>query len=139
MENKVRQAHGANRGGHCGVCKETADAKQLAVHITKGEVLRCGKDGCDGPVKPDITFFGEGLPPAFFESWDKIKDVPDLSDGAEPDAKLYPDGGCDLMIVIGTALAVGPFNDSVNKIKDGCPCILFNMEAKTPKDNGFDF
>jgi len=75
MENKVRQAHGANRGGHCGVCKAKADAKILAQHITKGEVMRCGKVGCNGPVKPDITFFGEGLPPSFFEAWDKIEDV----------------------------------------------------------------
>jgi len=50
-------------------------------------------------------------------------------DSKEPDAELkYSDGGCDLMIVIGTALAVGPFNQSVNKIKDRTPCVLFNME-----------
>ena len=72
MKNKVRQAHGANKGGHCGVCKAEADAKSLAEHITKGEVLRCGKDGCNGPVKPDITFFGEKLPSEFFEAWGKI-------------------------------------------------------------------
>ena len=66
MKDKVRQAHGANRGGHCGVCKEVAVAKELAEHITKGEVLRCAKPGCNGPVKPDITFFGEGLPQSFF-------------------------------------------------------------------------
>ena len=41
------------------------------------------------------------------------------------------------MIVIGTALAVSPFNQSVNKIKDKCPCILFNME--NTKEHGFDF
>ena len=28
--NLVRQAHGANRGGHCGVCKAEADPKLLA-------------------------------------------------------------------------------------------------------------
>ena len=41
MENKVRQAHGANRGGHCGICKEVKNAKTLAEHITKGEVMYC--------------------------------------------------------------------------------------------------
>ena len=41
------------------------------------------------------------------------------------------------MIVIGTALAVSPFNQSVNKIKDKCPCILLNLENTA--DNGFDF
>ena len=43
------------------------------------------------------------------------------------------------MIVIGTALAVGPFNQSVNKIKDKTPCVLFNMECKVPRENDFDF
>ena len=75
MDNKVRQAHGANRGGGCGVCKARADAKVLAQHITKGEVMRCTQPGCKGPVKPDITFFGEALPKAFFEAWDKIQNV----------------------------------------------------------------
>lgn len=117
MENRVRQAHGANRGGHCGVCKEKMDAKVLAEHITKGEVMRCTKDGCKGPVKPDITFFGEGLPPSFFEAWDKMQDKPMKEDDEDPESeRKYKDGGCDLMIVIGTALAVGPFNQSVNKI-----------------------
>ena len=43
------------------------------------------------------------------------------------------------MIVIGTALAVSPFNQSVNKIKDGTPCVLFNMEDEVPREHGFDF
>jgi NAD-dependent histone deacetylase SIR2 len=68
MINKVRQAHGANRGGYCGVCKEPANPKTLAEHISKGEVLRCSKETCNGPIKPDITFFGEGLPKNFFEA-----------------------------------------------------------------------
>lgn len=62
MENKVRQAHGANRGALCGVCKNRQDAKVLAEHISKGEVMYCPIEDCKGPVKPDITFFGEGLP-----------------------------------------------------------------------------
>ena len=116
MENIVRQAHGANRGGHCGVCKAPADAKKLAEFITKGEVMYCSKDNCNGPVKPDITFFGESLPESFFEAWDKMTDVPiDNDENKEENEnndteRKYPDGGCDLMIVIGTALAVGPFN-----------------------------
>jgi NAD-dependent SIR2 family protein deacetylase len=73
--------------------------------------MYCKKDGCKGPVKPDITFFGEGLPPSFFEAWDKIKDVPMDEDDEDPNSeRKFKDGGCDLMIVVGTALAVGPFN-----------------------------
>lgn len=62
--------------------------------------MRCSE--CQGPVKPDITFFGEQLPSSFFEAWEKMDD------------NESSDGGCDLMIVIGTALAVCPFNMSID-------------------------
>ena len=41
------------------------------------------------------------------------------------------------MIVIGTALAVSPFNSCVHKIKDRTPCILFNLT--NCDEHGFDF
>ena len=34
---------------------------------------------------------------------------------------MYEDGGCDLMFIIGTALAVNPFNLSVNMTKRRTP------------------
>ena len=76
--------------------------------------MRCGIDDCKGPIKPDITFFGESLPRSFFDALDRVEDIPkeDTKEAAEdPNSeRKYPDGGCDLMIVIGTALAVAPFN-----------------------------
>ena len=65
---------------------------------------------CGGPIKPDITFFGEGLP-------DKFMDL------LQDDDKIKEE--CDLMIVIGTALAVGPFNSVVDKVET--PQVLINM------------
>ena len=53
--------------------------------------MRCGVNGCTGPVKPNFVFFGESLPSEFYQKMDYAKN-------------------CDLMIVIGTALAVSPFN-----------------------------
>ena len=50
--------------------------------------MRCK---CGGPIKPNVVFFGEALPPEFFEKMGVVKD-------------------CDLLIVMGTALAVAPFN-----------------------------
>jgi len=41
------------------------------------------------------------------------------------------------MIVMGTALAVMPFNSTVHKAKNGCPKVLFNLE--NTEENGFDF
>lgn len=32
-----------------------------------GKVVKCDEEGCRGLVKPDIVFFGEGLPERFFE------------------------------------------------------------------------
>ena len=55
----------------------------------------------------------------------------------KPKVKKFKGGGCDLMIVIGTALAVMPFNSTVHKAKNGCPKILLNLE-NTEKE-GFDF
>lgn len=66
---KVVQAHGANRGATCGVCKVPQDRALLEKAITSGEVMYCKTTSeCEGksPVKPNITFFGEGLPPRFF-------------------------------------------------------------------------
>jgi NAD-dependent SIR2 family protein deacetylase len=87
--------------------------------------MKCTK--CkDGFVKPDIVFFGEGLPRDYFDALDKIEN----ESGDE-------DGGCDLMIVIGTALAVSPFNSCVEKVKDGVPKLLWNLGNN--KDFGYDF
>ena len=54
----------------------------------EGEPLQCSKKKCGGWVKPDIVFFGEGLPERFHtlieEDFDK----------------------CDLCITMGTSLYV---------------------------------
>ncbi len=102
MENKVVQAHGANFGATCAACGKKCDRKKLEAGIASCTVYRCEEEGCGGPVKPDIVFFGEGLPDKFHRAWEKIK-----NDGGSED------GGCDLMIVVGTALAVPPFCNTI--------------------------
>jgi len=38
--------------------------------------MRCVKKNgdkvCDGPIKPDITFFGESLPEKFMRIWENL-------------------------------------------------------------------
>ena len=85
------QAHGANFGAKCGKCMKPANQIELRTHINKNEVMYCEKEDCKGPIKPNITFFGEALPEEFYEACEQCEDA-------------------DLLIVIGTALAVGPFN-----------------------------
>jgi len=38
--------------------------------ILDNKVMYCDKTSCKGPVKPDITFFGESLPIDFLTSLD---------------------------------------------------------------------
>jgi len=61
-------------------------------------------------VKPDIVFFGESLPQRFSEL-------------SQKDFKA-----CDLLIVMGTSLVVGPFNSLVARPAKTCPRVLVNRE-----------
>ncbi|OWB81779.1 hypothetical protein B5S33_g398 [[Candida] boidinii] len=63
-----------------------------------------------GVMKPDITFFGEGLPIRFHST---IKD--DLKE-------------CDLLICIGTSLKVAPVSDIVNMLPENVPQVLINKD-----------
>ena len=73
---------------------------------------------CNGPVKPNITFFGEKLPRPFVDALINIEKEE-----------------IDLLIVVGTALAVAPFNTIVDKLK--CPQVLVNLTNTDA--SGFDF
>ena len=52
--------------------------------------MRCKR--CARPVKPEIVFFGERLPDEFHDTMKLVKRAPDLC------------------LIMGTALAVAPFN-----------------------------
>lgn len=64
----------------------------------------------DGLCKPDIVFFGEQLPRRFFTLLQQD----------------YPQ--CDLLLVIGTSLAVMPFAALVAQVRPGTPRLLINRE-----------
>ena len=80
--------------------------------------MRCANKKCEDLVKPNITFFGEGLPSDFFKCLQRV-------------------GKCDLLIIIGSDLAVGPFNQIVKMISDDVSKVLINLE--NTKEAGFDF
>lgn len=67
-------------------------------------------EDCNGYVKPDIVFFGEALPPEFFEHL--LIDVPK----------------CDLLVIMGTSLKVGPFNQLPLMVPEDCPRLLINRD-----------
>lgn len=63
-----------------------------------------------GLVKPDIVFFGEALPARFFSCLQA--DFPQ----------------CDLLLVLGTSLAVMPFAALIAQVLPGTPRLLINRE-----------
>lgn len=76
-------------------------------HIKNGEIHRCAK--CKELIKPDVVFFGEGLPSIFFQKW--------------PTLKL-----ADLVFVIGTSLKVMPFASSISLVGKKVPCVVLDRD-----------
>ena len=66
------QAHGHMRTAHCLKCKEEGSMKTFFEHLEKQEIYICSS--CkEGYVKPDVVFFGEGLPKEYFEHINDVK------------------------------------------------------------------
>lgn len=107
---KVVEAHGNFYTIHCRKCKAEYKLEDLRKEFETGEVVRCKQKGCNGLLKPDVVFFGENLPDRYHQCSQS-----DFDD-------------CDLLIVIGTALAVHPFASLIEEPGPDVPRVLFNME-----------
>ncbi|WRT69980.1 uncharacterized protein IL334_006973 [Kwoniella shivajii] len=122
----IVEAHGSFANSHCLRCRREVDRDEvLKAGVRRGEVVRCsgnikkkgkGEHACGGLVKPDIVFFGEGLPDRFFRL------IPELKQ-------------CDLLLVIGTSLQVQPFASLVDRVPATCPRLLINREPVGPFSN----
>ena len=109
-DQNIVEAHGAFHTGHCIKCSKEFSRDWIKDIIFRDEIPTCTKGNCGGYVKPDIVFFGENLPKRFF-------------------ACMQSDfGQCDLLIIMGTSLAVQPFASLVDHVPDTCPRLLINME-----------
>ncbi|KAK0668548.1 NAD-dependent protein deacetylase hst2-1 [Cercophora samala] len=106
---KIIEAHGSFASQRCIECKAEFDAAKMREFVSRGEVPRCEEEGCGGLVKPDIVFFGEQLPKAFFDRKDMAEEA-------------------DLVLVMGTSLQVHPFAGLVNLAEERVPRVLFNLE-----------
>jgi len=102
------EAHGSFAAAHCIECHAEASEHKVKTAVFSSNVPKC--DGCSGLVKPDIVFFGESLPPRFFQRMSQ--DFPQ----------------CDLLIVIGTSLQVQPFASLIGKVAPNVPRLLINRE-----------
>jgi len=103
----IIEAHGSFAAQRCTRCQKPYPDDEMKEHVLKASVPTCKK--CSGLVKPDIVFFGEGLPDEFSDA------VPYLQ---------Y----ADLLIIIGTSLTVYPFAGLRNRVPDECPRVLINMD-----------
>ena len=108
-EELIVEAHGSFASQRCIECHTPFPDDQMREHVEKAEVPRCTRPGCGGLVKPDITFFGEKLPDRFF------------------DHILVPTTA-DLVLVMGTSLTVHPFAGLPQRVEQGVPRVLFNLE-----------
>eukprot|EP00899_Mesostigma_viride_P018056 jgi/Mesvir1/26251/Mv01616-RA.1 len=107
--DKLVEAHGSFASAHCIDCGMDYPAQFVKDFIDKDEIARC--TACRSLVKPRIVFFGESLPPRFFERMEKDFPV------------------CDLLVVIGTSLMVQPFASLINRVGDDVPRLLINREV----------
>ncbi|KAF2147596.1 uncharacterized protein K452DRAFT_293994 [Aplosporella prunicola CBS 121167] len=105
--DKIVEAHGSFAQQSCIDCHAQFPDDEMKVAIQKKDVPKC-KD-CSGLVKPEIVFFGEQLPAAFFDN----RDLP---------------GEADLAIVMGTSLTVQPFASLPSFVSHSVPRLLINQE-----------
>ncbi|KAH8599258.1 DHS-like NAD/FAD-binding domain-containing protein [Bisporella sp. PMI_857] len=108
-DEKIVEAHGSFATQRCIECKTEFPDDLMKKAVDTAEPPHCIVPQCNGLVKPDIVFFGEGLPPDFFTKRDLIAEA-------------------DLLIVMGTSLAVAPFAHLPHLVQENVPRVLFNRE-----------
>ncbi|WP_077367167.1 SIR2 family NAD-dependent protein deacylase [Anaerosalibacter sp. Marseille-P3206] len=84
------EVHGNTREGSCTTCGKVVDINVLTEKVNNNEIPpKCNQ--CGGLLRPDVIFFGDMLPEDFNIALQEMED-------------------CQLLIVIGSSLAVSPVN-----------------------------
>ncbi|XP_065832746.1 NAD-dependent protein deacetylase sirtuin-2-like [Oscarella lobularis] len=115
-EHCLVEAHGSFNTSHCveAGCRKEYSHEWIKEEIFADKVPTC--TSCNGLVKPDVVFFGEPLPSRFHE------------------LVQYDFPKCDLLIVMGTSLAVQPFASLVGRVPPTTPRLLINREKAGQTD-----
>ncbi|KAF8201200.1 DHS-like NAD/FAD-binding domain-containing protein [Mycena galopus ATCC 62051] len=108
--SRLIQAHGSLESQRCTTCNAKFDDRKMKQAVVSGEVPICDKHGCKGFVKPDVVFFGEMLPLKFWLNLPFMRRA-------------------DLLIVLGTSLAVPPFAFLADRVSKSCPRVVINKES----------
>jgi len=87
---RVLEIRGTLRSASCEECKRQVAIDDLLADAEKGSFLPVCPD-CGEPLRPDVVFSDEPLPPDYYEAKDEA-------------------GRAELMVVIGSALEVSPDN-----------------------------
>ncbi|KAJ7750420.1 DHS-like NAD/FAD-binding domain-containing protein [Mycena maculata] len=106
---RLIEAHGTLDSQHCTSCGAKCDDRKMKHAVVTGDIPVCEKKGCGGFVKPDVVMFGESLPLKFWLNLPFLKRA-------------------DLLIIVGTSLAVPPFSFIANWVPTSCPRVVINME-----------
>ena len=108
-EERIVECHGHFRTASCVNCFSPHDGTKAKEEIVRNKrAPKCRR--CKGPVKPDIVFFGEGLPDRFGKLLRQDLEI------------------ADLIIVMGTSLMVAPVSLIPTMVHDDCRRVLFNRE-----------
>lgn len=114
--SRVFECHGTFQTGHCLSCNKEYSFEEFETNLKSGTVKQCS---CSGIVKPDIVFFGETLPAAFF---DLLENPP----------------ATDLVLTLGSSLQVQPAAGFILQLTgSSTPSILINLQ-KTAYDSYFN-
>lgn len=109
---EVHEIHGTFRTLTCLACGRGAESKNYRAELESGTVLCCE---CGGVFKPDITFYGESLPPGPL---------------AAAQRGMWE---ARLLLVLGTSLAVYPAAALPRECDSGIPFVVIN-KTPTPLD-----
>jgi NAD-dependent SIR2 family protein deacetylase len=112
---KVIEFHGSYRSAHCVGCGKGFEYRDIESALLAGQPPRCD---CGGIVKPDVVFFGEALPEAFYALAAK-----------PPEPELF--------IALGTSLQVQPAASFALAMAKTCPSALLNRD-ETGFEGAFD-
>ena len=104
---KVTFAHGTITEAGCPNCLKEYDVEDVRKYVNEGKILKCSE--CNKPIKPKVVFYGENLPDSFFEAFNDINVT-------------------DLAFIMGSSLAVYPFNQLPYGIKKESWRVLINKD-----------
>ena len=106
------EVHGHVRTCRCMSCEKKFSMEELLGQLKKGvSPPRCSR--CEGVLRPDIVLFGDPMAGDYFAALEKL------------------DNSCDLLLVVGSSLAVYPVAAMPERVQN---LIIINLQP-TPYDN----